>query len=60
VFLDQNGVRNLIRTENMDLWAEKNYERKLKSEVKCSLKTFLKLDQFESLRSLLMLIAAKL
>jgi len=32
VFFDQNGVHNLIRTENMDFWVEKNYE-KLKSEV---------------------------
>ena len=32
MFLDQNGVYNLIRTENMDLWMEKNYEE-LKSEV---------------------------
>ena len=32
VFLDGNGVHNLIRTENMNLWVEKNYE-KLKSEL---------------------------
>jgi len=32
MFLNQNGVHNLIRTENRDLWVKKNYE-KLKSEV---------------------------
>ena len=32
VFLDQYGVHNLIRTENLNLWVEKSYE-KLKSEV---------------------------
>jgi len=47
MFLDQNGVHNLIRTENMVLWSKKIMKNS-KVKFKCYLKTSFKLDRFES------------